>query len=79
MEALLNPVEARVWGALVEKQITTPDYYPLTLNGLTTACNQKSNRFSGRRFRREDGGTCAGEPARQGIGADGVGGRYARA
>ena len=45
MQALLNPVEARVLGALVEKQITTPDYYPLTLNGLTTACNQKSNRF----------------------------------
>ena len=45
MQALLNPVEARVLGALVEKQITTPDYYPLTLNGLMTACNQKSNRF----------------------------------
>lgn len=44
MEALLNPVEARVLGALVEKQITTPAYYPLTLASLTAACNQKSNR-----------------------------------
>jgi len=44
MEALLDDVEARVLGSLIEKQITTPDYYPLTLNSLTTACNQKSNR-----------------------------------
>ena len=44
MDALLDQVEARVLGALIEKQITTPDYYPLTLNGLTAACNQKSNR-----------------------------------
>lgn len=36
--------EARVLGGLVEKQLTTPDYYPLTLNALTAACNQKSNR-----------------------------------
>ena len=40
----LNPVEARVLGCLIEKQITTPDLYPLTLNSLTLACNQKSNR-----------------------------------
>ncbi|HZI19736.1 MAG TPA: YceH family protein [Pyrinomonadaceae bacterium] len=44
MEALLNEVEARVVGALVEKQVTTPEYYPLTLNALTAACNQISNR-----------------------------------
>lgn len=44
MDALLNQVEVRVLGALIEKQITTPDYYPLTLNALTAACNQKSNR-----------------------------------
>ena len=44
MEALLDAVEVRVLGALIEKEITTPEYYPLTLNGLTTACNQKSNR-----------------------------------
>ncbi len=40
----LSEVEARVLGSLVEKQLTTPEYYPLTLNALTAACNQKSNR-----------------------------------
>lgn len=40
----LNDVEARIVGCLVEKQLTTPEYYPLTLNSLTAACNQKSNR-----------------------------------
>jgi uncharacterized protein YceH (UPF0502 family) len=41
---VLNPAEARVLGALVEKDITTPDYYPLSLNALMNACNQKNNR-----------------------------------
>jgi len=41
---ILNPVEVRVLGSLIEKQITTPEYYPLTLNSLTAACNQKNNR-----------------------------------
>jgi uncharacterized protein YceH (UPF0502 family) len=41
----LTEIEARVLGALVEKQITTPEYYPLTLNALTLACNQKNNRY----------------------------------
>lgn len=40
----LNEVETRILGALVEKQLTTPEYYPLTLNSLVTACNQKNNR-----------------------------------
>jgi len=40
----LTDIEARVLGALVEKQVTTPEYYPLTLNALTLACNQKNNR-----------------------------------
>lgn len=44
MQKVLNDVEVRVLGSLVEKQITTPEYYPLTLNALTNACNQKSNR-----------------------------------
>ena len=44
MNILLSEVEARVLGALVEKEITTPDYYPLSLNALMNACNQKSNR-----------------------------------
>ena len=40
----INDVEARILGALMEKELTTPEYYPLTLNSLTNACNQKSNR-----------------------------------
>lgn len=40
----LTEIEARILGALVEKQVTTPEYYPLTLNSLTLACNQKNNR-----------------------------------
>lgn len=44
MNKILNDVEVRVLGSLVEKQITTPEYYPLTLNALTNACNQLSNR-----------------------------------
>lgn len=44
MSTILNEIEARVIGSLVEKQLTTPEYYPLTLNALTAACNQKSNR-----------------------------------
>ncbi|MGA9482192.1 MAG: YceH family protein, partial [Candidatus Acidiferrales bacterium] len=44
MEIRLTEVEARVLGALVEKEITTPEYYPLSLNALVNACNQKSNR-----------------------------------
>lgn len=44
MNLLLNEVEVRVLGALIEKDITTPDYYPLSLNALSNACNQKSNR-----------------------------------
>jgi uncharacterized protein len=41
---VLNEIEARVLGCLVEKEITTPEYYPLSLNALVHACNQKSNR-----------------------------------
>lgn len=44
MDILLNNIEARVLGALIEKERTTPEYYPLSLNALTNACNQKSNR-----------------------------------
>ena len=40
----LTPIETRVLGALIEKDITTPDYYPLSLNALVNACNQKNNR-----------------------------------
>ena len=40
----LTPIEVRVLGALLEKEMTTPEYYPLSLNALVNACNQKSNR-----------------------------------
>jgi len=44
MNILLNDIETRVLGSLVEKDVTTPDYYPLSLNALVNACNQKNNR-----------------------------------
>jgi len=44
MELTLSDTEVRVLGALIEKDITTPEYYPLSLNALVNACNQKSNR-----------------------------------
>ncbi|HEY8562289.1 MAG TPA: YceH family protein [Pyrinomonadaceae bacterium] len=44
MSGQLNETEARIVGALIEKQLTTPEYYPLTLNALVAACNQKTNR-----------------------------------
>ena len=44
MNIELSPIEVRVIGCLIEKQITTPDQYPLSLNALVNACNQKSNR-----------------------------------
>lgn len=40
----LDPIEVRVLGALMEKEVTTPDHYPLTIRGAIAACNQKSNR-----------------------------------
>lgn len=43
-QAVLTDAEARVLGALIEKEITTPEYYPLSLNALVNACNQRSNR-----------------------------------
>jgi uncharacterized protein len=44
MDMTLNDSEVRVLGSLIEKELTTPEYYPLSLNSLTNACNQKSNR-----------------------------------
>ena len=44
MDFILHPAELRVLGSLIEKDVTTPEYYPLTLNALVAACNQKSNR-----------------------------------
>lgn len=45
MDQFLKDADVRVLGALIEKQVTTPDYYPLSLNALVAACNQSSNRF----------------------------------
>ena len=44
MDIILDDIEVRILGCLIEKETTTPEYYPLTLNALTNACNQKSNR-----------------------------------
>ena len=44
MKYELSPLEARVIGCLLEKQVTTPEQYPLSINGVVTACNQKTNR-----------------------------------
>jgi uncharacterized protein len=44
MDVVLNAIEVRVLGSLIEKELTTPEYYPLSLNALVNACNQKSNR-----------------------------------
>jgi len=44
MDIVLDAIEVRILGCLIEKEITTPEYYPLSLNALTNACNQKSNR-----------------------------------
>ena len=45
MDIILTEIECRVLGSLLEKELATPDYYPMTLNALTAACNQKSNRY----------------------------------
>jgi uncharacterized protein YceH (UPF0502 family) len=44
MDATLDPVETRVLGCLIEKELATPEYYPMSLNALVNACNQRSNR-----------------------------------
>ncbi len=44
MDIVLDAAEVRILGCLIEKEMTTPEYYPLSLNALTNACNQKSNR-----------------------------------
>ena len=44
MDFDLSPLEVRIVGSLIEKEVTTPEYYPLSLNALALACNQKTNR-----------------------------------
>jgi uncharacterized protein len=50
----LNPVELRVLGALIEKESTTPEYYPMSLNSLVAACNQKTNRWPVTEYSEDD-------------------------
>ncbi|MBM9536545.1 YceH family protein [Desulfobulbus alkaliphilus] len=45
MDIMLDAIEARLLGSLMEKELATPEYYPLSLNALINACNQKTNRF----------------------------------
>lgn len=45
MDSILDTIEVRVLGSLLEKELATPEYYPLSLNALINACNQKTNRF----------------------------------
>ena len=59
MEHILSATEVRVLGALIEKEITTPDYYPLSLNALVAACNQTSNRHPVMHFAEGDIGAAA--------------------
>jgi len=54
VDFVLDAVELRTLGALIEKESTTPEYYPLTLNALLAACNQKSNRWPVREFQDHD-------------------------
>jgi uncharacterized protein YceH (UPF0502 family) len=54
MDIVLNDIEVRVLGSLIEKELTTPEYYPLSLNSLTNACNQKSNRDPAMNLAEED-------------------------
>lgn len=54
MDITLNEIEVRVLGSLIEKELTTPEYYPLSLNSLTNACNQKSNREPAMSLAEED-------------------------
>jgi uncharacterized protein YceH (UPF0502 family) len=50
----LDPIQLRVLGSLIEKELTTPEYYPLSLNALVNACNQKSNRDPAMNLREDD-------------------------
>jgi uncharacterized protein len=54
MDNPLNPVELRVLGALIEKESTTPEYYPMSLNALVAACNQKTNRWPVTEYAEDD-------------------------
>jgi len=77
-EAMLSPLEARVLGCLMEKQRTTPDQYPLTLNALVTACNQKSARDPVMKLTPGEVGHCVGQLRDRGLVHAGFTGRSER-
>jgi uncharacterized protein YceH (UPF0502 family) len=77
-EAMLTPLEARVLGCLMEKQRTTPDQYPLTLNALVTACNQKSARDPVMKLTPGEVGHCVGQLRDRGLVHAGFTGRSER-
>jgi uncharacterized protein YceH (UPF0502 family) len=54
MDNPLHPIEVRVLGALIEKESTTPEYYPMSLNSLVAACNQKTNRWPVTEYSEDD-------------------------
>src|ERR1035441_1512128 len=54
MDNPLQTVELRVLGTLIEKESTTPEYYPMTLNSLVAACNQKTNRWPVTEYSEDD-------------------------
>lgn len=54
MDNPLNPAELRVLGVLIEKETTTPEYYPMSLNALVAACNQKTNRWPVTEYSEDD-------------------------
>ena len=66
MDWQLDAAELRVLGALMEKEKTTPEYYPMSLNALVNACNQKSNRDPVVTYDEETVETALARPARQG-------------
>lgn len=65
--ALLNAVEARILGAMMEKELTTPENYPLTLNSLTLACNQKTSRDPQMELTQGEVGSCVRQLQERGL------------
>ncbi len=71
MKYELSPLEARVIGCLLEKQVTTPEQYPLSINGVVTACNQKTNREPVMTLSESDVQEAAGYPGQTSLSAHG--------
>lgn len=71
---VLTTIQIRVLGSLIEKSITTPDYYPMTLNGLTAACNQKTSRYPVTSYSEEEVMTALGELKTRSLVATATGG-----